>query len=236
MSALLDAALAVHPDPRAGSVGESWRDGTGVHPLAEAASGVFPPLELEVDAAARRASLETRFGPAWEGPPGLVHGGFVAAAFDMAMSALAAATCGPTVTRWLRVRYLKPTAIDAHLRFEVECDEPVGRLLSLRATLDVELSSAAAASKAPDAPAACPRVPLMEVTGGGRPSKARCNARASLRSLTVVPVPCALTWMTSPASIPASASASSMHSTAPSTEGLTRERASLVWPEPRISP
>lgn len=109
-------------------------DPSAVHPLATATSGVYPPLDLEFTATGLVARVG--FGPAWEGPPGLVHGGFLAAGFDIVLSALAHRRLGTSVTRSLRVRYLKPTFLAADLRFEVEADpEPVGRLLDLRATL-----------------------------------------------------------------------------------------------------
>lgn len=109
-------------------------DPSSVHPLATATSGVYPPLHLDFTDTGLVARI--RFGPAWEGPPGLVHGGFLAACFDIVLSALAHRRLGTSVTRSLRVRYLKPTFLESSLRFEVEADpEPVGRLLDLRATL-----------------------------------------------------------------------------------------------------
>lgn len=94
---------------------------------------MYPPIELEVDDDLLVARV--RFGPAWEGPPDLVHGGYLAAGFDMVLSAMAHHVLGHSVTRRLQVRYLKPTFLGAPLRYEVEADAPQGRLLDLRGRL-----------------------------------------------------------------------------------------------------
>ncbi|WP_426571817.1 PaaI family thioesterase [Aquihabitans sp. McL0605] len=103
------------------------------HPIPEATSGVYPPLELEEHDG--RLIGHVRFGPAWEGPPDMVHGGYLAAGFDMVLSTMAHRLLGHSVTRRLHVRYLKPTFWGAPLRYEVEADAPQGRLLELRGTL-----------------------------------------------------------------------------------------------------
>ncbi len=103
------------------------------HPIAEGTSGVYPPLRFEWDD--DRLVARVRFGPAWEGPPDLVHGGYLAAGFDMVLSSVAHRLLGHSVTRRLQVRYLKPTFLTAELRYEVEADEPNGRLLELRGRL-----------------------------------------------------------------------------------------------------
>lgn len=109
--------------------------GHPTHPLATGSSGVYPPLEFELDADGARLVAHVTFNPAWEGPPGLVHGGFLAAGFDMVLSALATHQLGHAVTRWLRLRYLKPTLLGQALRFEVIRGEAEGRLLDLSGTL-----------------------------------------------------------------------------------------------------
>lgn len=103
------------------------------HPLSDATSPVYPPLEVSWEPPLLVA--RTSFGAAWEGPPDLVHGGFLAAGFDMVLSAMAHRVLNHSVTRRLQVRYLKPTFLGAALRYEVEADEPNGRLLDLRGRL-----------------------------------------------------------------------------------------------------
>lgn len=103
------------------------------HPIAEGTSGAYPPLAFEHRD--RVLIARTSFGPGWEGPPDLVHGGYLAAGFDMVLSSMAHRVLGHAVTRRLQVRYLKPTFLGADLRYEVEADEPRGRLLELRGRL-----------------------------------------------------------------------------------------------------
>ena len=106
------------------------------HSLGQGASGIFPPMRVEFSDDGRQLVAHTSFGPAWEGPPGLVHGGFLAAGFDMVISALAASALDHSVTRSLRLRYLKPTGLGAALRYEVAiAGDRDGRLLDLRGAL-----------------------------------------------------------------------------------------------------
>lgn len=109
--------------------------GLPAHPLALGTSAVYPPLHFDLSPDGSRLVAEVRFGPAWEGPPGLVHGGFLAAGFDMVLSAMANHHLDHGVTRWLRVRYLKPTVLGSQLRYEVVLGEASGRLLDLAGTL-----------------------------------------------------------------------------------------------------
>ena len=103
------------------------------HPIAEGASAVYPPFVVTGDEDLLVAT--TRFDGAWEGPPDLVHGGYLAAGFDMVLSSMAHRVLGHSVTRRLQVRYLKPTFLGSELRYEVEASEPRGRLLSLSGRL-----------------------------------------------------------------------------------------------------
>ena len=106
------------------------------HSIAQGSSAIIPPLDLVFSDDDTRLVVRTTVGSAWEGPPGLVHGGFVAATFDMGLSALATRVLAHSVTRWIRVRYLKPTTLGSELRYELEVDgSPEGRLLDLRGTL-----------------------------------------------------------------------------------------------------
>jgi acyl-coenzyme A thioesterase PaaI-like protein len=68
-----------------------------------------------------------RFGAAYEGPPGCVHGGFVAAAHDEILG-LANSTNGkPGMTGTLTVVYRKPTPLRTDLRLEARLDRIDGR-------------------------------------------------------------------------------------------------------------
>lgn len=94
-------------------------------PLLGSANPLAPPL---------RTSFENgmvvgwaRFGAAYEGPPGCVHGGYVAAAFDE-MLGLAQSLSGQVgMTANLSVRYRRPTPLHTDLRFEGRLEGVNGR-------------------------------------------------------------------------------------------------------------
>jgi acyl-coenzyme A thioesterase PaaI-like protein len=64
------------------------------------------------------AEGRARFGAAYEGPPGCVHGGWVAAAFDEVLGFVQSLAGSPGFTGTLTVRYRKPTPLHTDLRFE----------------------------------------------------------------------------------------------------------------------
>ncbi len=61
---------------------------------------------------------EANFGQAYEGPPGCVHGGYVAASFDEVLGAAQSLSGAPGMTGTLTVRYESPTPLKTDLRFE----------------------------------------------------------------------------------------------------------------------
>jgi acyl-coenzyme A thioesterase PaaI-like protein len=67
------------------------------------------------------------FGSAYEGPPGCVHGGYVAAAFDELLGATQSMSGAPGMTGRLTVNYRSPTPLHAELRFEGRIREVEGR-------------------------------------------------------------------------------------------------------------
>lgn len=88
------------------------------HPLVLGHTPVFPAFELEWVEGKLRASVE--FGHAFEGPPGLVHGGFVATGFDIVVSGAAWKLAPLNMTRRLNIRYFRPTPVGQVLVFEAE--------------------------------------------------------------------------------------------------------------------
>lgn len=88
-------------------------------PMLGAANPLAPPIEmwLEDDHLAGRAT----FGAAYEGPPGCVHGGYVAAAFDEVLGSTQSMSGQSGMTARLVVQYRAPTPLHTELRF-------VGRL------------------------------------------------------------------------------------------------------------
>lgn len=85
-------------------------------PLIGAANPVAPPLHMWVEG--DRIVGECLFGDAYEGPPGSVHGGFVAAAFDELLGKAQALSGTPGMTANLVVNYRRPTPLRTRIRYE----------------------------------------------------------------------------------------------------------------------
>ncbi len=94
----------------------------GHSPLSGSCNALAPPVRLwSVNGPddARTIHGDVTFGPAYEGPPGHVHGGYVAAMFD---ELLGRAQGAPGFTGTLTVIYRRPS--------------PLGRLFDLHAWVD----------------------------------------------------------------------------------------------------
>jgi acyl-coenzyme A thioesterase PaaI-like protein len=89
-------------------------------PLMGLANPLAPPLRLTI--VDGRVHGEARFGSAYEGPPGSVHGGYVAAAFDEVLGMAQSLGGNPGMTGTLTIRYRRPTPLHADLRFEATFD------------------------------------------------------------------------------------------------------------------
>jgi len=70
-----------------------------------------------------------------QGGPGLVHGGFVAAALDEACGLLATWYRFPAVTGRIFVRYRRPVPINAELLVRAELESERGRRMHVRGEL-----------------------------------------------------------------------------------------------------
>jgi len=94
-------------------------------PIVGRLSPLAPPLRMSWHDPV--AVGEVRFDVPYEGPPGCVHGGIIAATFDQVFNVanLMRGVAGPT--RRLEVRYLKPTPLLTELRFEGWVDRVEGR-------------------------------------------------------------------------------------------------------------
>jgi acyl-coenzyme A thioesterase PaaI-like protein len=94
-------------------------------PVMGRLSPIAPPLRFKLEDG--RATATVRFSIAYEGPPGCVHGGIIAACFDQVLN-VANLTAGvPGVTASLEVRYRKPTPLEQDVRFEADAPEVDGR-------------------------------------------------------------------------------------------------------------
>jgi len=84
-----------------------------------------PPLVMSVEG--DHVTARVCFNAAYEGAPGCVHGGHVAAAFDELLGMANALNGKPGMTGTLTVRYVKPTPLYTDLRFEGRVDRIDGR-------------------------------------------------------------------------------------------------------------
>ena len=94
-------------------------------PMIGRANPLAPPIALELSD--NLVVGRVRFGSAYEGPPGCVHGGYVACAFDEILGAAQTFSGTPGMTGTLTIRYRKPTPLHADLRFEGRFDRKEGR-------------------------------------------------------------------------------------------------------------
>jgi acyl-coenzyme A thioesterase PaaI-like protein len=95
-------------------------------PLIGLANPLAPPITI-AKSGDRSAVATVCFGSAYEGPPGSVHGGFVAAAFDEVLGFVQSLSGNPGMTGTLTIRYRKPTPLHQELRFEGEWVRSEGR-------------------------------------------------------------------------------------------------------------
>jgi acyl-coenzyme A thioesterase PaaI-like protein len=86
-------------------------------PIIGLSNPLAPPISVR-KSGERQAEGRARFGAAYEGPPGCVHGGWVAAAFDEVLGFAQSLTGSPGFTGTLTVRYRKPTPLHTELRFD----------------------------------------------------------------------------------------------------------------------
>ena len=96
-------------------------------PVVGRSNPVAPPAALDPDHEGNVVRGEVNFGRAYEGAPGCVHGGFVAAVFDEALGLACVFSGVPGMTGEITVRYLKPTPIQTPLRIEARFDRQEGR-------------------------------------------------------------------------------------------------------------
>jgi acyl-coenzyme A thioesterase PaaI-like protein len=102
-------------------------------PIMGRANPLAPPIILEE--IKDRVVARVRFGSAYEGPPGCVHGGYVAAGFDDVLGVANSVSGEPAMTGTLTVKYRKPTPLYRDLRYVAFLDKVSGRKVSTRGEL-----------------------------------------------------------------------------------------------------
>lgn len=116
-----ELAPAVPGDP-APSIGERHDGGRRIYLDHATDIGAYNPCFPEyafdyIDA--EQASGRVTFPLVYEGPPGLVHGGFLAVFFDSVMQHQSCVVGLAGKTRSLNVRFRRPTPILTELRFDI---------------------------------------------------------------------------------------------------------------------
>ncbi|MCA9844896.1 MAG: PaaI family thioesterase [Dehalococcoidia bacterium] len=102
-------------------------------PLMGPGNPIAPPLQMQwKDDCVVGTAV---FGQQYEGPPGHVHGGFVAAAFDEVLGMAQSLSGQSGMTGRLVVHYRKPTPLHRELRFEGRVEKREGRKIFTTATL-----------------------------------------------------------------------------------------------------
>ena len=103
------------------------------HPIIGITNPVAPPVAIraEADEMVGRAV----YGPQFEGPPGYVHGGHIAAAFDVILAATAGINGVGGLTKSLSVRYRKPAPLHTDLVYRGRIEEVTERATIVRGTL-----------------------------------------------------------------------------------------------------
>lgn len=95
-------------------------------PMIGLANPLAPPIQIS-QTGPMTALGRVTFGSAYEGPPGCVHGGFVAAAFDEVLGFVQSLGKRPGMTGTLIVRYRRPTPLHTPLDFEATLLRTEGR-------------------------------------------------------------------------------------------------------------
>jgi acyl-coenzyme A thioesterase PaaI-like protein len=94
-------------------------------PLVGPLNPLAPPIDMSNDGT--KVSGIVTFGDAYEGPPGCVHGGYIAASFDEILGFSQGLTGRPGMTARLLVNYRSPTPLHQPLRFTGDIDRVEGR-------------------------------------------------------------------------------------------------------------
>lgn len=112
-------------------------------PFIGLANPLSPPMELEYSG--ERVLGSVTFGSAYEGPPGCVHGGYVAAVFDELLGSTQSLSGDQGMTAHLDIDYRRPTPLHVPLRMEGWLDRREGRKIYAKASIhaDGELTAEA---------------------------------------------------------------------------------------------
>jgi acyl-coenzyme A thioesterase PaaI-like protein len=103
-------------------------------PFIGLANPLAPPITIG-KSGERSIHATVAFGSAYEGPPGCVHGGFIAAAFDEVLGYVQSLSGAPGMTGTLTIKYRQPTPLHTELYFEAEILRVEGRKIFTKGRL-----------------------------------------------------------------------------------------------------
>jgi acyl-coenzyme A thioesterase PaaI-like protein len=109
-------------------------------PVIGSMNPVAPPMQIELQEAVHGEAYGTvtghvNFSAVYEGPPGCVHGGFLAAAFDEVLGITQSLSGNPGLTGQLSIRYLSPSPLHVDLVFTGRIVKIEGRKIHTAAVL-----------------------------------------------------------------------------------------------------
>lgn len=109
-------------------------------PVIGSMNPVAPPMDIELQEPAEGEPYGTvtgrvNFSAVYEGPPGCVHGGFLAAAFDEVLGITQSLSGNPGLTGQLSIRYLSPSPLHVDLVFTGRIVRIEGRKIHTEAVL-----------------------------------------------------------------------------------------------------
>lgn len=105
-------------------------------PLVGTLSPLAPPMEWT--AGDGGIALQGTYHAAYEGPPGYVHGGWIALTFDEALGMANIAAGHPGMTGRLTIRYSKPTPLHRPVEVRAWTERVEGRRIVARGELTVD--------------------------------------------------------------------------------------------------
>ena len=137
------AGWAHHPRRTSYAAAAEAGPGGDVHaflddsPMIGRANPLAPPLRLDIEPGPDGPQIvgTACFGPQYEGPPGHVHGGYLAAAFDEVLGFAQSLEGKPGMTGTLTVRYRSPTPLRVELALRGWVERVEGRKIFTRGTI-----------------------------------------------------------------------------------------------------
>jgi acyl-coenzyme A thioesterase PaaI-like protein len=114
------------------------RDFVSYSPLSGTSNPIAPPMSMQVvgdGEGEHHIEGTVRFGPAYEGPPGHCHGGFVAAIFD---ELLGFVQLRPGFTAYLKIDYRAPTPLNRDVQLRGWIERIEGRKRFIRGTCHLD--------------------------------------------------------------------------------------------------